>query len=340
MLMRGWILLIVVLIWLRLTLGIIEGFDKNFKRIIPIDIEGDTLTIPPVLNNSMTFDSVKIKELTTPILTTSLKGDPNVDLKEVNANSLRMGLLMECPSDTLILQGHVTMPSLTTSNLTVQGVLRLKEWNIQTNNDLHIRNGQGIQISSDGNIHVDNRGWITNILVDIKQDRIGKINREIARLAAVAAAEAKRIADEAWQRTQNVARDTGRSIRNFFSDRRLKKNITEMSPMLDKLLSLEPKEYNWIHQTGKGFGFIAQEVHYLFPEMPKVYVDTQGDDSENPVDSEGNPIYYALDYGMFTPYLVKALQELTDKHNTELNNLQTQITNLQAEVKALSVPSA
>ncbi|MGB3078215.1 MAG: tail fiber domain-containing protein, partial [Saprospiraceae bacterium] len=53
------------------------------------------------------------------------------------------------------------------------------------------------------------------------------------------------------------------------SDERLKKDIQPLSDILQKVLQLQPKSYQFIadaNQT-KSLGFIAQEVEPLFPEI-------------------------------------------------------------------------
>jgi hypothetical protein len=58
---------------------------------------------------------------------------------------------------------------------------------------------------------------------------------------------------------------------NAHSDRRIKKNITDIndSSALDKIRLLEPKIYNYIDEKGRGtsnvYGFIAQEVANVLP---------------------------------------------------------------------------
>ena len=95
------------------------------------------------------------------------------------------------------------------------------------------------------------------------------------------------------------------------SDFRLKTNIQDMPSMIDKIKELKPRTYNWIADNVPASGFVAQEVHQTFPELRlNKYADS---DPENPVDEEGKPSYYGLDYGKFTPYLTKALQETIEK---------------------------
>ena len=118
------------------------------------------------------------------------------------------------------------------------------------------------------------------------------------------------------------------------SDRRLKTNIKPMNPMLDKIMSLKPSEYGWISNDDIGYGFIAQEVHQLFPEMR---IGANGcEDIENPCDCEtGKPVYYGLDYGKFTPYIVKAVQELKEEYDAKFKVQEEKLSTLEARLLAL-----
>lgn len=220
--MKGWLLLLVFLIWLRLTLGLtsgvmpglmsgrIEGFDANFKRMIPIDIDKNILTIPSTINNALTFDTITLKNLKTSSLNA-----PSSSHTTLNTSSLTVGAKMTCPQNTLLIEGPLNMDSLQTSALTVSGVLQMGGWNIQTGDHLHIRRGQGTQIANDGNIHLDNRGWVSDIMTDVLNDRSDKIRRERERRAEEerrrAAAEA---AQRAWEATQRAIQDAARNVAN------------------------------------------------------------------------------------------------------------------------------
>ena len=54
-----------------------------------------------------------------------------------------------------------------------------------------------------------------------------------------------------------------------FSDRRLKENITDLPSQLDKIVALEPKEFDYIESEGGGhqIGFIAQDVEEIYPDL-------------------------------------------------------------------------
>jgi hypothetical protein len=82
-----------------------------------------------------------------------------------------------------------------------------------------------------------------------------------------------------------------------FSDYRLKENIVDLPPQLDKLMSLRPVEFDYKNGSGHQIGFIAQE-------MQEVYPDAVGQDGE----------YLTLtEYGRTEARLIKALQEAVNK---------------------------
>ena len=118
------------------------------------------------------------------------------------------------------------------------------------------------------------------------------------------------------------------------SDRRLKTNIENMDSQLDNIMNLQPKKYNWIEGGEIGYGLIAQEVHNIYPEMRDNYDLTYCADNPNyhadcPCDASGKMFYYGLDYGTFTPYIIKAFQEYKIKTDISLNNLETRLQALE-----------
>ena len=138
------------------------------------------------------------------------------------------------------------------------------------------------------------------------------------------------------------------------SDRRLKENITPMPSMLEKIKQLEPVYYTWKEDGKKGDGFIAQEVHKVFPQMRDwncwdkckcgmTFNDAwdgktcqcEECDVENPKNTVGNDYIFGLDYGKFTPYLVKAMQEqqeIIERQETLIQSLVSRIENLEAKL--------
>jgi hypothetical protein len=77
------------------------------------------------------------------------------------------------------------------------------------------------------------------------------------------------------------------------SDSRLKDNITDLQYGLNEILQLRPVSYNWKNDNinqGKQFGFIAQEVQEVMPELVKEFETEEG--NRLGLDKEG--IYSAL----------------------------------------------
>jgi hypothetical protein len=87
------------------------------------------------------------------------------------------------------------------------------------------------------------------------------------------------------------------------SDRRAKENIKPIQYGLNEILKLNPVTFNFIAypQFGPTYGFIAQEVEPLLPELV-------GNEKDNKAE-DGTP-YKTLKMGDMLPVMVKAIQEL------------------------------
>ena len=115
-----------------------------------------------------------------------------------------------------------------------------------------------------------------------------------------------------------------------FSDIKLKENIVDATPKLEKLNQVRVVNYNMIGDEQKQIGVIAQELEQIFPSM----VDESPDYEEvTTTDEDGNETTErvatgtttkSVKYSVFVPMLIKALQEQ-----------QAIITQLQADVAAL-----
>ena len=104
------------------------------------------------------------------------------------------------------------------------------------------------------------------------------------------------------------------------SDIKLKENIVDATPKLDKLMQVRVRNYNLKgdYEQHKQIGVIAQELETVFPAM----VDETPDR-----DAEGNDLgttTKSVKYSVFVPMLIKAMQEQ-----------QAIIQQLQADVAAL-----
>ena len=118
------------------------------------------------------------------------------------------------------------------------------------------------------------------------------------------------------------------------SDRRLKENIEDMDSQLDNIMNLRPVKFNWIEDNQEGNGFIAQEIHEIYPHFREPYEENYCSGNENydvdcPCDENGTPFHYGLDYGKFTPYIIKAFQEYKTSTDILIANLTSRIEALE-----------
>jgi len=137
------------------------------------------------------------------------------------------------------------------------------------------------------------------------------------------------------------------------SDRRLKDNVVNISNATQMIKQMRPVEFTWKSDNRQDFGFIAQEIFELLPTLrpnfsnyshcectPEelsngILCTCEEHDHDEPVDKDGKPLYYGLDYGKFTPYITKALQETIAELETSQQKIQTQentISQLQSQI--------
>jgi hypothetical protein len=87
------------------------------------------------------------------------------------------------------------------------------------------------------------------------------------------------------------------------SDIKLKENVTDATPKLDKLNQVRVVNYNLIGDEKKQLGVIAQELEQVFPSMVEEMPDK---------DEKGNDLgttTKSVKYSVFVPMLIKAIQE-------------------------------
>jgi hypothetical protein len=100
----------------------------------------------------------------------------------------------------------------------------------------------------------------------------------------------------------------------------LKENILSSSHGLSDINRLAVKDYNYIGDTTKVTGLIAQEVYKVIPSV----VHVGGDDVKTNA--------WGIDYGKLTPYLIKAVQE----QQSEIELLKSENSNLKNNNEVLS----
>jgi hypothetical protein len=104
------------------------------------------------------------------------------------------------------------------------------------------------------------------------------------------------------------------------SDIKLKENIVDASPKLDKLNQVRIVNFNMIGAEQKQIGVVAQELEQIFPGMVEEMPDK---------DEDGNDLgttTKAVKYSVFVPMLIKAMQE----QQALITALTTRITALEA----------
>jgi hypothetical protein len=127
------------------------------------------------------------------------------------------------------------------------------------------------------------------------------------------------------------------------SDRRKKTNVEPIRSGLEIVHQLRPVHFQWKDDGLYDYGFIAQEVYKVLPHLRpnlSTYIKSctctpsllnKGilcehcqSMNDEPVTDEGEPKYYSLDYGKFTPYLMAAIQEQQQIIQSQEQIIQTQ----------------
>jgi hypothetical protein len=122
------------------------------------------------------------------------------------------------------------------------------------------------------------------------------------------------------------------------SDKSKKENIKELSFGLDALLQLKPVSYTWKDRnlqvgTGTNYGFIAQDLEQVIPDVV-VHSITSPEEIENARKEKGielDPETYGVKYSELIPVMVKAMQEqqeIIENQNLKIDLLQQQIDEL------------
>lgn len=120
------------------------------------------------------------------------------------------------------------------------------------------------------------------------------------------------------------------------SDRRLKTEIQSPPGRLDQVLQLQPAQYRFTEDMpyslpgGIHYGFIAQEVEQVFPDLVHNITLPIDPGIENK-SSEGTATYKAVNYTELIPILTAALQEL----NAKVNALEEKVVAQAAEIESL-----
>ena len=107
------------------------------------------------------------------------------------------------------------------------------------------------------------------------------------------------------------------------SDRRLKSDIVDTSYGISDLLKLKVRDYRFTKCEESTTGLIAQEVMPIYPAPVTNPVEYNKAEKLSPGDSGYR--YMGIDYGKFTPLLIKAVQD----QQKVIDDLQERITKLE-----------
>lgn len=114
----------------------------------------------------------------------------------------------------------------------------------------------------------------------------------------------------------------GDSNWDFNSDRRLKKDIVDVEPMLERALQVPIRRYRWKDEESSSkhkLGVIAQEVQPLFPDLVTEMSDPESGDKT-----------LTVGYSDFGLIAIKAIQEMKARHDSEVADLKKQVSEVNA----------
>ena len=120
----------------------------------------------------------------------------------------------------------------------------------------------------------------------------------------------------------------GDSNWDFYSDRRLKKDIASAEPMLDSLMRVNFVRYHWNEDASTNtlkFGVIAQELQPIFPLMVKTGIEPNCKEER-----------FTVAYTEFATVACKSIQELKIRTDAQLAERDAKIKALEVKVARLS----
>lgn len=117
----------------------------------------------------------------------------------------------------------------------------------------------------------------------------------------------------------------GDSNLDYQSDVRLKKDIVDVEPVLDRMMQVQFRRFHWKDNTDPNaklqLGVIAQELQPLFPDLV-----TKGADPEG---------YLSVGYGDFATIACKSLQEYKTSNDANVEEIQVLIDQKTADIRHL-----
>ena len=120
--------------------------------------------------------------------------------------------------------------------------------------------------------------------------------------------------------SDEFAKRVGRYVHD--SDRRLKTNIQRFNRKLDIVKKMNPVYFTWKDSSSNDYGFIAQELEELMPCIIRDETDDNGEVTK--IYNHDAPLH-------FIPILTKAIQDLDEDKNKEIEELKNRILALEGE---------
>ena len=125
----------------------------------------------------------------------------------------------------------------------------------------------------------------------------------------------------------NINTNGSQSFFSGGSDYRLKQDVENITDAITKIKSLRPVKFRWKNNPGLGYdsGFIAHEIQETGHYDHLVTGEKDGMRKKSDDPNQLEPDYQGVYYGKFTPMLVAALKEISDK----VDALDTRLTSLE-----------
>lgn len=133
--------------------------------------------------------------------------------------------------------------------------------------------------------------------------------------------------DSHWNSGYRYVYYDGDSNLDTLSDRRMKKDIEDAEPMLDRAMQLQIRRFRWKENDSNSkhmMGVIAQEVQPLFPDLVTEF--------EDPETKEKRLTVGYTDFGVIA---LKALQEFKKQHDSEVAKHTEALQRSEARASAL-----
>lgn len=155
-------------------------------------------------------------------------------------------------------------------------------------------NSEKYRVDTNGNMYIGRTdGNVSTSEHGVAFTNVGRIKNSVNVAGAGVVTEMYGTAGQFRIKGDGDAENTNNSY-GAISDERLKENIADATPKLEKLKEVQIKTFNLVDHDLKQIGVIAQELENVFPSLVK-----DNDDG-----------YKTVKYSVFVPILIKAIQEL------------------------------